>query len=508
MSPVSGREGWSPGQIVVYLHAKTCTVKRSLQPALWDACMSATRLLLSEVLNSLPPVWPDDPRPAMRAARQALPEKVVVLDDDPTGTQTVHGVPVLTEWSVEALRQEFTNELSAVYLLTNSRSLSLPQAQALNTTIGEHIRQAASVTSRRCVVVSRSDSTLRGHFPGEVEALAEALAQDFDAWLLIPFFQEGGRYTIGNVHYVAEGDSLVPAAETEFARDAVFGYRASDLRDWVEEKTAGRIPAHTVAAISLEDLRRGGPTQVTTRLMALPHGSICIVNAASQRDLEVLTQGLLTAEARGKRFLYRTAASFVAVRADITPRPLLTAADMGLAEARGGLVIVGSYVPRSSSQLEALHSQSGVQSVEVHVPALLDTTQRDAEITRVCHAIEHGLRQGQDVVVFTSRMLVTGADAHSNLSIGQHISAGLVAIVHGLTRRPRYLLAKGGITSSDIATQGLGVKRALVLGQIFPGVPVWQLGPETRYPGMSYIVFPGNVGGPNALAEVVTALRR
>jgi uncharacterized protein YgbK (DUF1537 family) len=146
-------------------------------------------------------------------------------------------------------------------------------------------------------------------------------------------------------------------------------------------------------------------------------------------------------------------------------------------------------------------------SVEVHVPALLTEARHAAEVTRVTHEIEQGLRGNADVVLFTSRTLVTGTDAASNLALGQRVSAGLVAVMRTLTTRPRYVLAKGGITSSDIATQGLGVKRALVLGQILPGVPVWQLGAETRHPGLGYIVFPGNVGGPQALAEVVTALR-
>ena len=469
--------------------------------------MHPTRLLLADILHHLPPAWAGDPRPAIRAARRERLEKVVVLDDDPTGTQTVHGIPVLTEWSVEALRAELTNDLPACFLLTNSRSLSLAEAQALNTTIGHNLQQAARDVSRRFVVVSRSDSTLRGHFPGEVEALAEALAQDFDAWLLIPFFQEGGRYTIDDVHYAAEGEWLVPAAATEFARDAVFGYQSSDLRQWVAEKTAGRIPAQTVASVSLEDIRRGGPEQVTTRLMALTHGGVCVVNAASQRDLEVFVQGLLAAEARGRRFLYRTAASFVPIRADIASRPLLAPTELAMPASGGGLIIVGSHVPRSSNQLAALQSQPGVVSVEVQVQALLAEAQYEAEVARVTQAIEQALRRDADVVLFTSRALVTGADASSTLAIGQRVSAGLVAVVRALATRPRYLLAKGGITSSDIATQGLGVKRALVLGQILPGVPVWQLGPETRYPGLGYIVFPGNVGGPQALAEVVLGLR-
>ncbi|MBM3225561.1 MAG: hypothetical protein FJZ47_17420, partial [Candidatus Tectomicrobia bacterium] len=210
---------------------------------------------------------------------------------------------------------------------------------------------------------------------------------------------------------------------------------------------------------------------------------------------------------RGRRFLYRTAASFVSARADIAPRPLLTPAELHMPAAGGGLIMVGSHVPRTSSQLEALRAQAGVLSVEVQVAALLHDAQAAAEVSRVASAIDHGLQRNLDVVLFTSRTLVTGTDAQSNLAIGQRVSTRLVAMVQALTRRPRYVLAKGGITSSDIATHGLGVKRAMVLGQILPGVPVWRLGPETRYPGLGYIVFPGNVGSPQALADVVLALR-
>ncbi|MDH3599382.1 MAG: hypothetical protein OEU26_07035, partial [Candidatus Tectomicrobia bacterium] len=279
--------------------------------------MSSTRLVLSAVLHRLPPVWPDDLLPAIREALQANPAKLVVLDDDPTGTQTVHDVPVLTTWDVAALRAELEDPSPVCFVLTNSRSLPLAEARSLNADIGRNLRTAAEQAGRTFAVVSRSDSTLRGHFPGEVDALTDALEQQVDAWLLIPFFEEGGRYTIDNTHYVAEGDTLVPAGDTEFARDAAFGYSASDLRQWVEEKTEGRTAADNVAAVSLDDIRRGGPQRVTDRLNALPYGSICVVNAVSRRDLEVFTCGLLGAEASGKCFLYRTAASFVPIRAGI-----------------------------------------------------------------------------------------------------------------------------------------------------------------------------------------------
>jgi uncharacterized protein YgbK (DUF1537 family) len=141
-----------------------------------------------DLLHSLPPEWPQDLRPLIKEQVQASGVKVVVLDDDPTGTQTVHGVSVLTEWSVEILRSALENGGPAFYVLTNSRSLPLPEARSMNMQIGRHLREAGEKSGRRCVVVSRSDSTLRGHFPGEVEALAEGLSRDFDAWIVVPFF--------------------------------------------------------------------------------------------------------------------------------------------------------------------------------------------------------------------------------------------------------------------------------------------------------------------------------
>jgi uncharacterized protein YgbK (DUF1537 family) len=461
--------------------------------------------------------FPAEPQgPWLQRIRERLEQsrtKGVVLDDDPTGTQTVHGVPVRTEWSIETLTRELQNDCSACFVLTNSRSLPLPAAQALHTEIGYKLVRAGDLAGRPFVVISRSDSTLRGHFPGEVEALARALERDFDAWLIVPFFLEGGRYTANDIHYVLQGEQLIPAGLTEFARDVSFGYRASNLREWVEEKTAARVPAGSVASISIEDIRCGGPEKVTERLMHLAHGGVCIVNALSYADLEVFTLGLQEAETRGKRFLYRTAASLARVRAGITPRPLLTDRDLNLPAGGGGLVVVGSHVARSSAQLQELLSGSGAASAEVKAEAMLDDRRRRAEIERVSRLACEALGRGRDMVMYTSRTLLVAKDPESSLSLSRQISSGLVEIVRSISERPRYVLAKGGITASDLATQALDIRRADVLGQILPGVPVWRLGPESRHPGMPYIVFPGNVGSPNALAEVLAicasgALRR
>ncbi len=457
-------------------------------------------------MNGLPPEWPEDVMPSVRGQLQSSPRKLVVLDDDPTGTQTVHDIAVLTEWTVDALARELRNDAPAFYLLTNSRSLTAANAASLNREIAGNLVRAAQQTRQDFAVVSRSDSTLRGHFPGEVEALATGLKQSFDGWLIIPFFIEGGRYTINDVHYVAEGEALIPAGETPFAQDAAFGYRASNLRDWVAEKTGGRIPADTVASISLEDIRRGGPDAAYARLMELSDGRVCVVNAASMRDMQVLVAGLLRAETAGKRYLYRTAASFVQARAGLETRPLLIASDLSLPATGGGLVIVGSYVPKTTRQVEALLNSTPITDIEVSCEALLNPSQRQAAIDAAAASAEDALTRGADAVIYTSRALVTVSEGEASLAVGSQISSGLISILRQIKTRPRYLLAKGGITSSDVATQGLDVKRALVRGQILPGVPVWQLGEESRYPALAYIVFPGNVGGDDALATVVHSL--
>ncbi len=469
--------------------------------------MNEQPIAMQQCLASLPQPWPEDPLPAIRKEIRSAGVKLVVLDDDPTGTQTVHDVPIYTEWSVEALQAALLEDAAAVFILTNSRSLARAEAEMLNRQIGGNLTEAARLTGSDFEVVSRSDSTLRGHFPAEMDALAEAMGEEFDAWLVIPFFAAGGRLTIGDVHYVAEGDWLAPAGQTPFARDRVFGYRSSNLREWVEEKTAGRIRADEVASISLDVIRRGGPDRVARLLLDLSRRSVCVVNAACQRDVEVVAQGLLAARSQPKRYLYRTAASFVQARAGIEPKPLLRGDELQLPQTGGGLIIFGSYVPKSTEQLTHLLKHIEVAGLEVAVEKLLDDRQRRKEIERVAKSAEGSLKRGQDTVIYTSRKLVTGADDHSSLSIHQRVSDALVTIVQSISPLPRYILTKGGITSSDIATKACSVKRAIVLGQILPGVPVWRLGSESRYRDMPQIVFPGNVGGPDAVTKIVNALR-
>jgi len=462
-----------------------------------------------QTLESLPPIWPDSGlRAQIRRRLEASATSVVVIDDDPTGTQTVHGVPVLTTWALPELEGELAAGTTVFYLLSNSRALPREDAVGLARGMGANLRRAAAKCGRRLEVISRSDSTLRGHYPAETDALAQGLGFEPDAVLIAPYFREGGRFTIGDVHYVLQGSRLVPAARTEYALDPAFAYRHSDLRRWVEEKSAGRWQADKVTSISLETIRSGGPKAVLAQLLPLCRGVPVIVNACDDRDLEVVVAAIAEAGDRGKRFLYRTAASFAKVRGGIADRPLLTPQELPAVpdSARGGLVVVGSYVPRTTRQLQHLLDEHGWVPIELKVSALLDPAAGPAELAAALAALQDTLGANQNAVLYTSRELVTGATEEESLAIGQIVSRGLVQILRELPMRPRFLVAKGGITASDLATEALGVRRAMVLGQIAPGVPVWELGSESRYPGLAYVVFPGNVGTDSTLCEVARLL--
>lgn len=460
-------------------------------------------------LAALPPPFPRDLSEAIRRSVVASNRLVIALDDDPTGTQTVHSIPVLTAWAPEMLRAVFQEPLSVCYILTNSRSLPPAEARALNLEIASAIQAASKATGRPFTLISRSDSTLRGHYPLEIDALAEALSQagqPVDGHLIVPYFLAGGRYTLGSVHYVADGDTLVPAAETEYARDASFGYTRSFLPEWVAEKSQGRWSQEQVARLTLDDLRVGGPERVSALLGRLRDNQPCVVDAADERDLEVLVAGLLAAEARGARVLARSAASFVRVRGAIPARGLLTASELLAPGGGPGLVVAGSYISKSSEQIHQTLAVPGVVGVELAVEQVLDAARAPQAIAEVATRADAFMRAGQVPLIYTSRELRTGADADASLAIGRQVSTALVTCVRFLQSRPGWIVAKGGITSSDVATRGLGIRRAEVLGQILPGVPVWRAGQESRFPGVSYVVFPGNVGGPGAIAEVVRML--
>lgn len=454
--------------------------------------------------------------------------RLVFLDDDPTGTQTIADLPVLTSWSVADLQWALQQPTVGFFVLTNTRSLSAADAAERNRQVVDALHQAATAESVPYVIASRSDSTLRGYFPLETDVLAEELAArgtTVHGVLVCPGYVEAGRLTINSVHWTPSADGMIPVAQSEFARDASFGYRSSDLRDWVEEKSEGRIRRDEVARITLTDIRDGGPERVQEILAGLSDRQPVVVDTVTDADQQVVVMALLRAEAAGKTFIYRIGPSFVRARTGQTATPPADAARLrkilstqptnaedSRPATKHGLIAVGSHVGLTTRQLDRLRDKCMIIELELAVPTLLDNSTRAAHLTEVAAQAAQVLRENEsdsDIVIRTSRTLVKGIDAVHSLAIARTVSAALVGTVREVVGqvRPAFVLAKGGITSSDTATEGLGVRRAWCRGTMLPGiVSLWE--PVTGLAqGIPYIVFAGNVGDDNALVAVVNTLR-
>lgn len=440
-------------------------------------------------------------------------KKLVVLDDDPTGTQTVHGVSVYTHWDSDSMRQAFAEEGKLFYILTNSRGFTQEETTRVHRELAAAVDEAAKEAGKEYLFISRSDSTLRGHYPLETELLREEYERNtgslVDGEILCPFFPEGGRYTINNIHYVRYGDDLIPADETEFAKDKTFGYTTSYLPAYIEEKTGGRFPAGEVTCISLEDLRDCAYDKIQAQLMDVTGFRKVVVNAVNYDDLKVFCVALYRAMAAGKLFMFRTAAGFVKVMGGVADRPLLTRDEMITNQnGNGGIIVVGSHTAKTTAQLQKLKSLKNIEFVEMNANLVRDEKAFEAETKRCLEIKENAIRSGKTVCCYTTRALITAdtGDKEDELRLSVRISDAVQSLVGRLTAVPSFVIAKGGITSSDVGTEALAVRRGFVLGQICPGIPVWKTGRESRFPGTPFIIFPGNVGEDGTLLEAVKIL--
>lgn len=457
-----------------------------------------TMTSISEKITSLL----DRPKTSFKAEIGQWLEKhnpiIAILDDDPTGCQTIHGIPVFTEWSDQSIDSIFREGLPTFYMLTNSRSMQPETANKVGYDIGQRLQKASKKYNRALIVISRSDSTLRGHYPNEVNALANGLGKPDAKQVLVPAFFEGGRYTLNDIHYVDNNGEWMPAAETPFAKDSSFGFTSSNLKNWIVEKSDGEVKLENIGSFPLEKLEAGGPDYVSSVLKEDTF-SHYVVNAVSYEDLEVVALGCLKSD---RDILFRTAASFINAIANIPLAPLLRGRDL-ISSGTGGLLIVGSYVPKTTAQLTVLMEETGYEFHQIDVGRIFDPNGRQSVIQIARTAIDKALHADRIIVLYTSREVVKGASKSESLDIVNAVSETLVQLVQNVDIRPKFILSKGGITASDIATKALNVKRAQIKGQILEGVPVWELGPESRFPQMPYIVFPGNVGDDYVLGKVL-----
>jgi len=442
-----------------------------------------------------------------------LDKKIVVLDDDPTGIQAVNDIFVYTNWNKDTILEGFEDKHRMFFVLTNSRGLTTKVTQQAHQDIADNLLWATNRTKQDFILISRSDSTLRGHYPLETETLRQGLEKDgthYDGEILYPFFLEGGRFTINDVHYVQEGQKLVPAGQTEFAKDKTFGYHSSNLKEYCAEKTKNQYLKDTVISITLQELRGLELETIENKLLGIHDFEKIVVNSVDYYDVKVFMIAFCRAVRKGKRFMFRGAAAITKILGAVKDKPLLQRKELRTGtDQQGGLVLVGSYVQKTTKQLEVLR-QAGlpIKFIEFQVKTVLEPNGLAKEVDKTIRQVDTCLAQGQSVVVYTSReqLVLPSQDANEILSIYTQISDAFTSIAARLKITPAFIIAKGGITSSDVGVKALKVRKAYVLGQVAPGIPVWKTGPESRFPNIPYIIFPGNVGNEQTLKSVVASL--
>lgn len=412
--------------------------------------------------------------------------KTVVLDDDPTGTQSAAGVRVLlvsdADLLTEALRQE-----DSVYVQTNSRAIDEEAAVRLVSRVKRDAEEAARRLGEEVQFVLRGDSTLRGH----VFAETEVFLGDGAAMLFVPAFPAGGRTTVDGVHLVRLGETVVAAHDTEYAADPVFPFRSGVLTEYVREKSE-RVPVPVPLSVV-----RGDVSALADAFAAAPAGSVLLPDALTDDDIRLIAAGARAAQDRGARIVVRSAAPLAAALAGVQSSGLL--ARPLVAEAQTTLLAVGSHTGGATAQLAAVREGWGE-------PAVIDTAAAFADPVAAGHAAAAEARlhlEDRPLTVVTSERVRAAED--NTLAHGEKVMTALTTAVRDLLPRVEVVVSKGGITSAEVARTGIGATSAYVVGQVLPGVSVWRmLAHDGRE--ITYVVVPGNVGGPDTLTEVLSAV--
>ncbi|CAN5516494.1 four-carbon acid sugar kinase family protein [soil metagenome] len=411
--------------------------------------------------------------------------KTVVLDDDPTGTQSASNVEVLFSTSGETIADAL-RWADSVYVQTNSRALSEDAAVTLARSIRAHVDEASVLLDLPVQVVLRGDSTLRGHVFAETAVFED----DASVMVFVPAFPEGGRTTVEGVHLVDIGGVAVPAGDTEYARDPVFPFTSSRLTDYVGEKS-GR-PA---IAVAVTDLHRFAEV-----LRSAPAGSVVVPDAVTASDIGLIAAGIRAAVESGTRLVVRCAAPLAAELADVASSGLL--ATPLLAEPVPVRIVCGSHTSGATAQLAEL-TRGGHPADFVDTDAALDDPQAEGE--RVAEAASRRLATRGVAVIASQR---ERRDDHNTLDHGEKVMEALVTAVQHLLPHVGLVISKGGITSAEIAANGIGADSALVVGQIMPGVSVWRLRDRADRE-LLYVIVPGNVGGQSTILDsLVSAVGR
>lgn len=421
---------------------------------------------------------------------------LIVLDDDPTGTQSMSGVPVLLRLDEPTMRRTRGERPRTVHLMTNSRAY---EPAAVRRELAAIATTALQVWPQAELVL-RGDSTLRGHLLEEYEVVRDARFPGVDpVLLLMPGLPAAGRVTVDGVHLLEQDGRRIPLHDTEYARDPALGYTTSRLLAWAEERSHGHFVAAHGAEVHLDELRAGGAGRVADVVGTLARSgrpAVCCVDAERDDDLRLAVEGFALARRRQVPVVLRCAPAAAGALSGATASKLVP-----MPAARRVLVVCGSFVPTATRQLAALDRAHGAATVEADVEAFVG---RDAgaEVHRLVSRLDHALRAGEPAVLTTPR---AGDDGPGGLERQRAVAAGMAAVVRSLPTPPDVLITKGGVTSAVTVRDGLGADRADVVGPVEPGVGRWRVTAADGRP-VGCLVVPGNVGDDDLLVRLLAGV--
>ena len=433
--------------------------------------------------------------------------KIIVLDDDPTGSQTVHSCLLLMEWDIETIRLGLRDKSSILFIITNTRALISEEAKKITQQVCHNLKIALENENiTRFLIYSHFDSTLRGHYPLEIEIISNNFG-GFDSHFFIPAFLEGGRKTINSIQYLDDRVDLDPVHRTEFAKDSVFNYSHSYLPYYIEEKTKKLLKATDVGRLLLKDIRKGS----LNKLMDLNSNRCIVVDAEHQSDLNYFAKDLQTAVNLGKKFLLCGAASMLTSLAKIGKQPL---ENKNIQEYKyknnPGIILVGSYSKKTTEQLNDLLQQNNVLGLEINLKKLQDYLDNQSRfLTKFLDQIKTIHNSGKTVVIYTSRQQITFTSLEEKSNFEKLIFLLLTKITQNLPSNISFLISKGGTTSNNFLRTTLKLKSIRLLGQILPGCSIVKTSENnTLFPGLLILLFPGNVGDVKTLTNAYNILNK
>jgi len=438
--------------------------------------------------------------------------KFVVIDDDPTGSQTVQDCLLLLKWDCSTLVKGFESKSNLFFILANTRSLSENDAQLTIEEICNNLKTVinSKAYEEEIIFISRGDSTLRGHNFLEPSALNSCLGP-FDATFHIPAFIEGKRFTINGTHFVDK----TPISQTIFAKDKIFGYETSNVKNLLFQQSKSQINFEDIQNLLFSDIEMLNDEEnniVFKTLKNLKNNQHVIVDVANYSQIKkfsLVIQKLI----KNKKFLFRTAASFIS---SISDKKSVSQSEIFFSNLRisnkeksllPGLIIVGSYVELSTIQLNNLLEISNCKPVELDVFEFFSITssnnnqsQRNLLKNKLLKEIRYSFEKGKTPVLFTSRKFMF-LDSSELLNFYNLLACFIAELVADLKYEIGYLISKGGITTNLILSNGLNADYVYLEGQILTGISVvtYNLKNGEKLP---IVTHPGNIGSKDSLVHI------